>query len=40
MKDWSDKISFSKSKPVLQFSLDGTFVMEYSNIYRSKIKNP
>lgn len=40
MKDWSDKISFSKSKPVLQFNLDGTFVKEYTNIYRSEIKNP
>lgn len=40
MKDWSDKISFSKSKPILQFDLDGTFVEEYTNIYRSKVKNP
>lgn len=40
MKDWSNKISFSKSKPVLQFNLDGTFVKEYANIYRSQIKNP
>lgn len=40
MKDWSDKISFSKSKPILQFSLDGIFIKEYPNIYRSEIKNP
>lgn len=40
MKDWSDKISFSKSKPVLQFNLDGTFVKEYTNIYRSEVENP
>lgn len=40
MKDWSDKISFSKSKPILQFSLDGTLIKEYPNIYRSEIKNP
>ena len=40
MKDWSDKISFSKSKSVLQFNLDGTFVKEYTNIYRSEVENP
>lgn len=40
LKNWGNMISDAKSKPILQFNIDGTFVKEYSNIYRSEIINP
>lgn len=40
LKEWGDKISYSKCKPILQFTLDGVFIKEYKNIYRSEVRNP